>query len=101
MGVTRSPTLTSKTVTTAGTAVALSTSNTFVSGLSIQAKLVDGDNTGNVFIGDENLDMGVKEGIELEPGDYYEPPIYGRLNLAELYLDADTNGDGVVILYWT
>lgn len=94
----------SKTVTTSSTAVPLSTTELWVDILILQAKKVAGDNTGNVFRGDSTLDQGVKEGIEMEPGDYWMWPgstVQGQsIDLATVYIDADTDGDGVVFEYW-
>ena len=94
-----------KVVTAAGTAetlIAATAADVWVSSLVIQAKKVGGDNTGNVFLGDSNLDMGVAEAIELTPGDSYEPYIQdgARINLKDIYVDADTSADGVTWLYW-
>lgn len=68
--------------------------------VEIQAKKVSGDNTGNVFVGDSDLVAGSAEGIELTPGDGLTLLGHGKLfDLADIYVDADTNGDGVVFLY--
>lgn len=95
------PTLTSKAVTTPSTAVQISTTQLLVEYVAFQAKKVGGDNTGNVFLGDSTLDQSVKEGIELTPGQMYEPRIQDgtKLDLKDWYLDADTAADGVVIVY--
>ncbi len=95
MSKTRKPYLTSKTVTTPSTAVAISDTDVICEGGAVlQAKKVDGNNTGNVFVGDSTLDQGVKEGIELAPGGSMS---IENLNLKDLYIDADTAGDGVVV----
>lgn len=95
------PILASKMVTTASTAVPLLATSQGVRSLLIMAKKVAGDNTGNVFIGDSTLDQGVKEGIELAPGDFLEFPLHDTkvIDLTDVYVDADTSGDGVVFIY--
>lgn len=92
-----------KTVTVASTAEALVSSTTYARGVCLQARKVAGSNTGNVFIGISSLDQGVREMLELEPGDYWEPPgpPGSKINLADIYIDADNAADGVVGLYFT
>ena len=91
-----------KFVTTAGTAEHLVASPLHAEALCLQAKRATTDNTGNVHIGLSDLDAGVIEYIELAPGDYWEPPIpEGRdINLYDLWIDADTSGDGVTGFYF-
>ncbi len=104
MGKHMTETMTSKVVTTAGTAVALSAVDLWVDILEMQAKKVGGDNTGNIFRGDSTLDQGVKEGIELIPGAVWNwegnrnPE--QTINLAAVFIDGDVSGDGVVFSYW-
>jgi hypothetical protein len=91
----------SKTVTTAGTRVQLSSTPTIVYGLSIQAKAA---NSGNIYVGDSTVSSSnghiLDAGVELE----LVPPqirgIDGEMLLSDVYLDADTNGDGVIFSYW-
>lgn len=88
-----------KAVAAAGTAVALTSSPTWVSQVRIMAKKVGGDNTGNVYIGDSTVDQSSKQGIELANGESHEIyPMPGghQVNLADIYVDAATNADGVV-----
>jgi len=91
----------SQTVATPSTAVALAPARTFAHSVIIQAKLVAGDNTGNVHIGLSALDQGVAELIELIPGadmtiDVGPDAVF---DLATIYVDADTASDGVTFLY--
>ena len=90
-----------KTVSTASTAVQLSANVIHARKIVLQAKKVGGDNTGNVFIGPAGLDQGVLEYVELRPGDYWEFEVNKGepFLLSDLYLDADTSGDGVVGFY--
>ena len=90
----------SKAVATTGTAVPLSSTSVKVRALMIQAKKVAANNTGNVFIGDSNLDQGVAEQIELASLDAYELPIPpgAVIDLADVYVDADNSADGVTFL---
>lgn len=85
-----------KAVAAAGTAEALSTT-TDVRGVLIQAKP---GNTGDIYVGD----LGVSSssyGFLLEPGD--SVPLSTQLtkqDLADIFIDADLNGEGVTFLYW-
>ena len=91
-----------KAVTTAGTAEVMVASATFTKSVIIQGKKVGGDNTGNVFVGDSNLDASVAEGVELTPGQslsFDAPDERTVLDLNQFYIDSDTSADGVVFLY--
>lgn len=85
-----------KAVTTAGTPVALDT-NRLVSTVIIKAE--DG-NTGKVFPGDSTVNNSDTE-QGLNPGDSLTLawPHGDVGNLADIYIDAATNGDGVVFWY--
>ena len=91
-----------KAVTTGGTAEVISATAILTKSVIIQAKRAGGNNTGSVFIGDETLDAGVAEGIELKPGNTISfeaaDPKTG-LDLNQIYVDADTSEDGVVFVY--
>ncbi len=80
-----------KTVTTAGTAVAV--------GGDIDAKeviiMADPDNGGNVYIGDSAVDS---TGAKLPPGGILPA---GNVNLSEIYIDADIDGEGISYYYTT
>jgi len=78
------------TVTTSGTAVPLGTQR--IDGSIMVKALVT--NTNNIYIGNDGSDdIDSTNGWELEPGDVI---IFGYIgNLGALYLDADTNGEGV------
>lgn len=80
----------SKTITTAGTAEVLGSSQVCRS-IYIRAKST---NTGNVYVGTSNVDstLALKD---LGPGDSVELSV---LNIDQLYLDVDTNGEGAD--YW-
>lgn len=88
-----SPTLRSgeKTVTTAGTAVAIASAQ-LVRSVTIVAK---DDNTGKVYIGGSDVASTTNNG--LAPGDVLELNSRGpaAIDLADIYVDADTNSEGV------
>jgi hypothetical protein len=79
-----------KTVTTAGTAVALGSQDIIG---SLMIKALD-TNTGVVAVGNDGLnDVTVSNGLRLEAGDVIVFEYVG--NLASLYLDSAVNGEGV------
>jgi len=90
-----------KAVTTAGTAVKLVAAETFARSVMLTAKRATTDNAGSVFIGVSDLDMGVKEYLELAPGDYWELPAHPgvKFDLSTIYIDADNATDGVAGIY--
>ena len=93
-----------KDVATAGTALALTASATFVLSVTIQAKP---DNSGRVFIGTSAVDAAT--GISLAAGETmsYRPPNGAQgltpvVNLADFYVDCESsNTDGITFLYVT
>jgi hypothetical protein len=77
-----------KTVTSAGTAEALVGSSAEVKqGVWIKALL---GNTNNVYVGDSDVDS--SNGYELDAGDVV---FLSVRDLANVYIDVDTNGEGV------
>ena len=82
-----------KTVTSAGTAERLDASDRLVRCVAVRAKPA---NTGSIYIGDATVsssDPGVSPGDRLDVrGDPY-------LNLFDIFIDADTNGEGVDVWY--
>ncbi len=85
-----------KTVTTAGTAVALVASSTECKRLEIQALY---SNTGNISVGDSNTlaGTGSERGIILLPGGSYT---VGITDVASIYIDSSVNGEGVSFTYF-
>jgi hypothetical protein len=83
-----------KVVTTSGTEVALSTA-TLVDWLIVQAET---DNSDVVVVGTSTViaAQATRRGLALDPGDSV---VLGRCDLAEVYIDAMTNGDGVTFIY--
>ena len=75
-----------KSVTTAGTAVALASSTEIIS-VVIKAK---SGNTGNIYVGDSTVDSST--GYILGPGDAVS---FDMTDLAAVYIDSDVNGEGV------
>lgn len=90
-----------KAVATPSTAVALVAASTFCTRFDLQAKKVAADNAGSVFVGLSDLDQGVAELFELKPGESMsrEYTAGRKFDLANLYIDADSAGDGVVGWY--
>ena len=85
-----------KTVTTAGTDVALASSTT-CKRVVIQAQT---DNTGWIAVGTSGVDAteATGSGVLLGAGDAFEIDID---NLADIYIDATVNGEGVRYTYFT
>lgn len=82
----------SKDVTTAGTAEALAGSTACIRAV-IRAKDA---NTGKVYVGNSSVSSS-NTGIVLNAGDAYEMELD---NLNKIYIDSDTNGEGVTYSYW-
>lgn len=82
------------TVTTAGTAVPISTTEEHVHSISIQAQ---SDNSGVLYVGDSSVAS--TTGQELGAGEVYvinafdKPYNLEELDLQDIYIDAATNGD--------
>ena len=93
-----SPTCGSKTVTTAGTAVALVAASTLRTMLYVRAKAT---NTGDVYLGDSAVDKTTSQQIVLNASQEItiEAPAGYCLDINEFYIDADTDGEGVDFLY--
>jgi hypothetical protein len=93
-----SPTGGSKTVTTAGTAVALVATSTLRTMLYVRAKST---NTGDVYLGDSSVDKTTSQQIVLAANQEItiEAPAGYCLDINEFYLDAAVNGEGVDFLY--
>ena len=91
MAASNSPTLVSseKTVSASGTAEALSSSQR-VKSVTVIAKT---GNTGQVYVGGSDVASTTNDG--LAPGDALEVGSEGWLDLNDIYVDADTNGEGV------
>ncbi len=91
----------SKMVAAPGTRVPLSSTDVFTKSVFIQAKRLTEDNTGKIYIGDENLAYGSNEGPAFTPGaDLTISSSDGEgVNLKLIYVDAATATDGVVFLY--
>ncbi len=87
----------SKTVTTSGTGVALATT-TKVKYLYVRAKSTNG---GTIYFGDSAVDATTSKQITLTANQFVtltaEPGFY--LDLAEFFIDASVNGEGVDFLY--
>jgi len=87
-------------VATPGTAVQLSTTDLWVTKLAFQPGKVTGANTGNVYLGGSDVDKTSNRCIQIANSvALTEFPTSGSLNLAELYVDADTAADGLRIYY--
>jgi len=78
-----------KSVTTSGTALALSAAQKAKS-VTIVAKV---GNTNNVYVGGSSVATSTNDG--LAPGDSIRITPDNWLDLSDIYLDVDTNGEGV------
>lgn len=83
-----------KVVAAAGTAEALSTDTARIISVAIQALPA---NTNEIVIGDSSVvaSEGTRKGIALAPGDTISLNV---TQLSEVFLDAETNGEGVSYL---
>ena len=93
-----------KAVATPGTAVPIATPSSTATRckmLTICAKKVGADNTGELWFGDATLASATAEGIELATKAVYTFPIeHGQfVDLADIYIDATNANDGVVYTY--
>lgn len=78
-----------KIVTTGGTAVALSASKR-VHSVTIRAKA---GNTGQIYVGGSDVDDTVNDGLDASESITFDS--VGWMDLADIFVDADTNGEGV------
>ncbi len=89
-----------KSVTTAGTRVALASSRTLASWATVQAKQA---NAGAVYIGDVTVTNGsgavIGHRLDNMASKQLDQPSSGYLDLSQVYIDADTSGDGVSVTY--
>ena len=99
--VEKTPVKVTQFVGTVSTAEPLASDGTFARAVYLQARKAAADNTGNVFVGLSDLDQGTAELFELEPGDTFqlEMPAGCKVDLNDIYVDADTADDGVVGWY--
>jgi hypothetical protein len=90
-----------KAVATAGTGVALAATATPAIIAYVKAKRAGAANTGKVYVGDSAVDKTTPQEFDLNPGESMQLPIAPgtSLDLATVYVDADTATDGVVVLY--
>lgn len=91
-----------KTVTTAGTRVQISTTDTIITTLVVQA---DPANTGKIYVGDSSVSA-TQASAELEAGRAFEisPDASGRGGqeeylLSDFWLDSSVSGDKAYISY--
>jgi cold shock CspA family protein len=88
-----------KNVTTAGTQVRLSATDLFVSAVTIRAKK---GNTNDVYIGDADVANSYPD-LDANQTVTFEAPIisgsHTAINLKEVWVDADTDGEGVDVWY--
>jgi len=91
MAASNSPTLISseKTVSATGEAEALAAAQR-VKSLTVIAKT---GNTNNVYVGGSDVATTTNDG--LAPGDALDIPAINWIDLADVYIDVDTNGEGV------
>lgn len=97
------PVLIEKDVASAGTAEPLVANSTPTRSFVVQAKR---GNTNPVAIGDSNVDESADLGLSLAAGEKHEfkgsgerQGTHALLDLADFYVDAETNGEGVIVIY--
>ena len=92
MAASETPTIISsaKTVAVAGTAEALSSASQRVKSVTIVAM---SGNTGQVYLGGTDVASTTNGG--LAPGDSMAIPAVSWLDLKDIFVDVDTNGEGV------
>ena len=83
----------SKDVTTPGTAVALLSTRTFAKNIIVKADL---DNTGDIWIGDEDVLASTGVGVALDAGDVW---VGDEHYLNRVFIDATVGGEGVGFTY--
>ena len=79
-----------KAVSSAGTAEAIAAVSQRVKSLTVIAKA---GNTGQVYVGGADVDSSTNDG--LAPGDSLLIPALSWLDLSYIYIDVDTDGEGV------
>jgi len=90
-----------KVVAAAATAEALSASTLLVAAYEIKA---DNSNTNQVYVGDSTVSS--SNGYELDAGASHKyEDLAGRnsateVDLAKVFIDVDTNGEGVSVIYY-
>jgi hypothetical protein len=93
------------TVTTAGTAVRMSSTDLYVKKLIVRPAAA---NTGNIFLGNDGAgDVAIGTGLEFEPADpaitLGDLEINGRedsFNLKDLFVDSSVNGEKLSYIYF-
>jgi len=90
-----------KTVAVPGVAEPLVAVQTFASRFLLTAKKATGANTGNVYLGDSTVNRTSNQQTLLSAGDAIglDSPLGTKFDLAQLYLDAATAGDGLTGMY--
>ena len=79
-----------KTVSTAGTSEPLSSTSQRVKSLTLIAKA---GNTGQVYVGGSDVSSTTNDG--LAAGESLSIPAISWLDLSNVYIDVDTNGEGI------
>jgi hypothetical protein len=90
-----------KNVTTAGTAVPISDTDLLVRSAVIQARKA---NTGDIYVGSSAVTNNGLSGTVLAARDPYTLAEDGSddlYNLKDVYINADSSGDGVTVTYYT
>jgi len=90
-----------KTVPSSGTAVKLSATTLLVKTFGVMAKKITGANSGKIYLGMSTVNASSHQIIELSANDYFEWPVVSGavIDLANIYIDASVNDDGVVGFY--
>ena len=86
-------------VTTAGTQVRSSTTDLYVTSVTFRAKK---GNTNDIYIGDSDVSNSYPD-LDANQTVTFEAPIvnghHSAINLKEIWVDADTNGEGIDVWY--
>ncbi len=99
--VTETPAPISRTVAAPDTDVPLAATTTYCRWFGIMAKKVGGDNATEIYLYDSTVDNDDMQGIQLDPGDWWETPVISgvQYDLNEFVIDATTAADAVQGLY--
>jgi hypothetical protein len=81
-----------KAITTSGTAEALASSVDLYASIVIIAKT---GNTNQVYVGGSDVSTSTNDGLDAGDALEIKPARAHGLDLAQIYLDVDTNGEGV------
>lgn len=79
-------------IAAAGTAEALVSEHTLVSGVLI---IAHADNSGQIFYGGVDVDSSTQAGLDAGESVFFETSVQAPFDLQEIFIDAAANDDGV------